>query len=144
MIFTLASATSFAIYLLTSARIVRRTDALTNGAWVAAGAAISLLTQGAVTGGLRAPGSSWWLLGLNGLATAAAFALMFAALKRLGPSLTAVVMTLEALSAVVLGALLLHERVIAIQVVGGAAILTATVLIATAKSAPELVRPEEP
>jgi drug/metabolite transporter (DMT)-like permease len=144
VLFTLAAAAAFSVYLLASARIVQRTDALTNGAWVAAGAAISLLLQGAATGGLRAPGSSWWLLGLNGLATAAAFSLMFAALKRLGPSLTAVVMTLEALSAVILGALILHERLTTLQLVGGAAILAATVLIATAKAAPAMARPEEP
>lgn len=142
--FTLASAASFAVYLLVSSSVVRRTDALTNGAWVAAGAALSLFVQGAVTGGLRNPGPSWWLMALNGLATASAFSLMFAALRRLGASLTAVVMTLEALSAVTLGSLILHEPLALVQVLGGAGILAATVLIATAKEAPALVTPAEP
>jgi drug/metabolite transporter (DMT)-like permease len=142
VLFALAAATSFAVYLLVSSRAVVRTDALVNGAWVAFGAALSLGGQGLVAGGLRNPGDDWWLMLANGLATAAAFGLMFAALKRLGASRTAVVMTLEALSAVVLGALLLGEAITPLQLLGGAAILGATVLIATSKAAPPVVLEE--
>lgn len=130
------SATVFSIYLLTSARIVTRTDALVTGAWVALGAAVSMTTQGLIVGTLRSPGRSWWLMVVCGLATASAFSLLFAALKRLGASRTAVVMTLEAFSAVVLGALLLHERIGVRQGLGGVAILAATVVISTAKAPP--------
>lgn len=142
--FALASAAGFSAYLLASSRIVPRTHALTNAAWVAAGAALSLLTQGAVLGGLRAPGASWWLMILNGVATAAAFGFMFTALKRLGASRTAVVMTLEAASAVVLAALVLHESLAPVQLVGGAAVLGATVLIARMKQVELPVTVEEP
>ncbi len=117
--FALSAALSFAIYLLISGRTVGRSDPMVNGAWVAAGASLSLTTQGLVTGGLRSPGADAWLMGLNGLATAAAFSLMFAALARLGPSRTAVVMTLEALSSVVLAALFLRETAGPVQLVGG-------------------------
>ena len=134
IVFALAAALSFAVYLLVSGRAVVRTDPMVNGAWVAAGAALSLATQGAVTGGLRAPGDDLGLLLLNGVATAAAFSLMFAALGRLGASRTAVVMTLEALSAVVLGALVLGEVIGPVQLVGGAAVLVATVLISRTKA----------
>jgi drug/metabolite transporter (DMT)-like permease len=129
----LGSATVFSVYLLVSARVVTRTDALVTGAWVALGAAVSMTAQGLVVGTLRSPGGSWWLMVTCGLATASAFSLVFAALKHLGASRTAVVMTLEALSAVVLGALLLSERMGGRQVAGGAAILAGTVLISTAK-----------
>jgi drug/metabolite transporter (DMT)-like permease len=128
------SATVFSIYLLTSARIVTRTDALVTGAWVALGAAVAMTSEGAALGTLRSPGGSWWLMVACGLATASAFSLLFAALKRLGASRTAVVMTLEAVSAVALGALLLGERIGLRQALGGAAILIATVWISTAKS----------
>jgi drug/metabolite transporter (DMT)-like permease len=140
--FALASATTFSVYLLASSRAVVRTDALVSGAWVALGAALSLGTQGLVTGGLRNPGGDWWLMVANGLATAVAFALLFAALKRLGASRTAVVMTLEALSAVVLGAVILGEPVTIVQVLGGAGILAATVVIATSKANPPVVLEE--
>ncbi|MEA3077610.1 MAG: hypothetical protein QOF60_2518 [Actinomycetota bacterium] len=140
--FALGSATTFSVYLLASARAVVRTEALVTGAWVAFGAALSLGTQGLVTGGLRNPGPDWWLMLANGLATAVAFALLFAALKRLGATRTAVVMTLEALSAVVLGALILHEPITAVQVLGGAGILAATVVIATSKANPPVALEE--
>jgi drug/metabolite transporter (DMT)-like permease len=134
--FALGSAATFSVYLLVSARAVVRTDPMVNGAWVAAGAALSLTTTGLVSGGLRSPGPDWWLMLGNGVATAAAFSLLFAALGRLGASRTAIVMTLEALSAVVLAALVLGETIGALQLVGGAAILAGTALIATIKAAP--------
>jgi drug/metabolite transporter (DMT)-like permease len=135
IVLALCSALSFTVYLLVSGRLVVRSDPMVNGAWVAAGAALSLATQGALTGGLRDPGDDLWLMLGNGVATASAFALMFAALARLGPSRTAVVMTLEALSSVVLAAVLLGEPIGGVQLVGGAAILAATVLISRSKVA---------
>jgi drug/metabolite transporter (DMT)-like permease len=142
VVFAITSAFCFSVYLLVSSRVVKQTDALVSGAWVASGAALSLTTQGLVVGGLRSPGASWWLMLANGLATAAAFSLLFAALKHLGASRTAVVMTLEALSGVVLGALVLGEPISAMQLVGGASILGATVLISTTKSVPEVLLDE--
>ena len=134
--FALGSALSFAVYLLASGRAVTKTDPMVNGAWVAAGASLSLTTSGLVTGGLRAPGDHLWLMLANGAATAAAFSLLFAALALLGASRTAVVMTLEALSGVVLAALLLGETIGLVQLVGGAAILVAVVLISTSRANP--------
>ena len=134
ILLALGSAVSFAFYLLASRRAVTKTDPMVNAAWVAAGASLSLTVQGLATGGLRNPGGDWWLMLANGVATAAAFSLLFAALRSLGASRTAVVMTLEALSAVVLAALLLGETIGGVQLLGGAAILAATVLISTTKA----------
>lgn len=141
--FALGSALSFTIYLLVSGRAVVRTDPMVNGAWVALGAAASLATQGAVSGGLRAPGDNTWLMLVNGVATASAFAFLFAALGKLGASRTAVVMTLEALSSVVLAAVLLGETIGGIQLAGGAAVLVAAVLISRTKTAPPLGRMDD-
>jgi drug/metabolite transporter (DMT)-like permease len=128
-LFSLGAAGSFAIYLLVSHRVMKQTDGLTTAAWVATGAGLSLLTRAVLLGDLQSPGSHLPVMVLNGLATAAAFSLMFAALRRLGPSPTAVVMTLEAVSAIVLSAIFLDETLGALQLVGGAAILVATVLV---------------
>ncbi|HMC51642.1 MAG TPA: DMT family transporter, partial [Acidimicrobiales bacterium] len=106
------------------------TDPLTTAAWVAGGAALSLLGRGLLTGELRSPSGHLPGLVAYGLETAVAFALMFLALARIGASRTSVVMTLEALFAVVLGAAVLGETLTAGQVVGGAAILAATAVIA--------------
>jgi drug/metabolite transporter (DMT)-like permease len=139
-VFSLLSAASFAAYLLVSHRVIRVTDGLTTGAWVALGAGLAQLTRAVTTGAVQDPGGRWGVMLLNGLATAAAFSLMFAALRRLGPSPTAVVMTLEALSAIVLAAVFLDETLNAVQLVGGAAILVATVLVALTRS--DAVEPE--
>lgn len=138
ILLALGSALSFAVYLLASGRATTVTDPMVNGAWVAMGASLSLTVQGLATGGLRSPGSDWWLMVANGVATAAAFSLLFAALRSLGASRTAVVMTLEVLSAVVLAALLLGETIGPVQLVGGAAILAAVVLISSARAVAEL------
>jgi drug/metabolite transporter (DMT)-like permease len=53
---------------------------------------------------------------------------MFAALRRIGPRRTAIVMTLEAFFAILLAAVFLHEGIGPVQLLGGAAILAATVL----------------
>jgi drug/metabolite transporter (DMT)-like permease len=61
---------------------------------------------------------------------------MFAGLRRLGPAPTAVVMTLEALFAIVLSGLFLGESLGPLQIVGGVAILAATVLIGLSQETP--------
>lgn len=142
--FAIGAALSYAVYVLAGARVVRRTDSLTTAAWVALGAALALTTLGLAGGSLRAPGSAWWLLVLDGLATASAFCLLFAALRRLGATRTSVVMTLEALSAVVLGAAVLGEHLGPAQIVGGAAILAAAAAISLSRTAPPPVPIEEP
>jgi drug/metabolite transporter (DMT)-like permease len=128
--FALASAASFAIYLVVSHRVAPRTDSLTTSTWVAIGASASFLVRAALEGGLQPIGDHHALMLLNGVATAAAFALMFAALRRLGPAPTAVVMTLEALFAIVFAGVFLGETLGPLQILGGVAILAATILIA--------------
>jgi drug/metabolite transporter (DMT)-like permease len=129
IVFALASAAVFAVYLLVGREFGQRTDAMRAAAWIAGGAAASNVVRGVFTGEVRNPAPEIWLLVVYGAATAAAFGLMFAALKRIGAARTAVVMTLEAVTAVVLGALFLHERITFTQVVGGAAILVAAATI---------------
>lgn len=130
VVFSLLAAAAVGIYLVATARLVRRTDALTTGAWTAVGAAASFLSRALATGALHAPGSHGAALIGNGVATASAFVLMFAAIRRIGASRAAVVMTLEAFFAIVLAAVFLGEGIRPLQAVGGAAILAATALVA--------------
>jgi drug/metabolite transporter (DMT)-like permease len=127
--FTVASSIAFALYLLAGERLIRRTDSLTTGAWVALGASVSLLTRAAVVHGIHVRPGHWLELVAYGAATAAAFTLMFAALRRIGSSRTAVVMTLEAVCAIVLAGVFLDERIGLVQAVGGLAILAAALII---------------
>ena len=142
IICSLGAALAFALYFITSDRLLHRTDALTTAAWVALGAGLSFALRGLVTGNLRVPHEHWNLLIVNGVATAVAFTLMFAALHRLGPSRTSVIMTLEAFFAVVLSAVLLDESIGALQALGGVAILAAAVLVSSARQPVAVVAPE--
>ncbi len=127
----LASATCFSVYLVVSNRLIRRSPARATGAWVAGGASLSLLAVGAATVGVSVPRDSVVRLLFSGLTTAAALALLYAALPLLGAGPTAVVMTMEAFVAVLLGAVVLGEAVVAAQVLGGVGILAGAALIAT-------------
>jgi drug/metabolite transporter (DMT)-like permease len=136
ILFALGAAAVFAVYLIGGGRLVHRTDAWTRATWVAAGAAASSVGRGVLTGTFSVSGGHWPELLAYGAFTAAAFGLMFAALVRLGPTRTAVVMTLEAFFAVVLGAAFLHEELGPIQLVGGLAILVAAALVAGRRAVP--------
>lgn len=136
---SLGSACSFGVYLLVSHAVVHRTDSLTLSAWIALGAALSFVLRGVAGGSLEQPGHHWPVMILNGVATASAFTLMFAGMRRIGPSRTSVIMTLEALCAVMLAAIFLGEHLRPLQLVGGAGILAATILIGLTATTPEVV-----
>jgi drug/metabolite transporter (DMT)-like permease len=134
--FALCSALTFSLYLLASHRLIHRTEAITVSAWVATGTSVSMLVRGIVTSSLQSPAGHVWPLLLNGLASGAAFAFMFAALRRNGPRRTAIVMTLEALFAILLAALFLNETIGPWQLLGGGAILAATTLTGLERTSP--------
>jgi drug/metabolite transporter (DMT)-like permease len=130
VLLALGSAAAYAVYLVVGRQLGRRTDAMTAACWVAIGAAAASLARGLLGGTLAVPTGHALALTGYGISTAAAFGLTFAALARIGASHTAVVMTLEACSAVVLAAIFLHEAISPAQALGGAAILAAAGVIA--------------
>lgn len=130
----LGAAACFAVYLVTSDHLIRRSGALVTAAWVAGGASAALLVAGALTRGIHVPADSVVRLGLNGSATAVAFALLYAALPRLGAGPTAVVMTMEAFVALVLAAVVLDEPVSALQVAGGVGILAGAAVVSAPRT----------
>ena len=129
IVFALTSAVVYGVYLLVGREFGRRSDSMRAAAWIAVGAATSSIIRGAITGQLASPVDDLGPLVLYGIFTAAAFGLTFAALSRIGAARTAVVMTLEAVTAVVLGAVFLDERIGPTQLIGGAAILLAAATI---------------
>jgi drug/metabolite transporter (DMT)-like permease len=130
IVLALVSATAYGLYLVVGRDVRRQTDAMTAACWVAAGAAAASLMRGAVGGTLRVPSGHVLQIVAYGAVTAAAFALTFAALARIGASQTAVVMTLEAASTVLLAGVVLGEGITKAQAFGGAAILAAAAIIA--------------
>lgn len=128
--FALGSAAGFAAYLLVGRDITRDADPMAVAGLVAIAAALANVLRGLVGGGLTSPSGRALELGAYGLATAAAFSLTFAAMQRAGATRVAVVMTLEAVSAVVFAAIFLGETITVAQGVGGAAVLVAAAMIA--------------
>jgi len=132
-VFALLASLSFSLYFLTSHRLVRRTEPVVNAAWVSLGAGLSLLARGVVLGRLHQPAGHWPAMFGYALANAFAFGLMFVGLRRLGPTRTSVLLTVEVVGTVLLAALFLDETLRAAQLVGGAAIAVGAVLVAMAE-----------
>lgn len=132
--FAMAAAFTFGLYLLAGDRTVRRSDPRATAAFVAAGTGASNLVWAIATSNLHIPLRWLPLVLANGVATAAAFAFVFAALRRLRAADTSVILTLEAFWAGVLAWAFLGESVGPIQALGGAAVLAAVVVIALGPS----------
>lgn len=133
IVLALAAAAAYAIYLVVGRDAGRSTDAMAKACWVAAGAATSCALRGLVGGTLHLPSGHLLQIVGYGAVTAAAFGLTFAALARIGACHTAVVMTLEAASTVVIAAVVLGEGISPAQAFGGLAILGAAAVIARSR-----------
>ena len=142
--FSLCAAASFAVYLIAGDRLLHRTDSMRIAAGTAIGASTSLLTFAVVRGEINIPAERWWQLLIYGAATASAFAFMFAALRRIGSQRTSVLLTLEAVFAIVLAAIFLDEGLGAAQAFGGAAVLAAAVIISLTPLRPPIEAAAEP
>jgi drug/metabolite transporter (DMT)-like permease len=69
---------------------------------------------------------------------------MFAALRRLGSQRTSVLLTLEAVFAIVLSAIFLDEGLGAVQALGGVAVLAAALIISLTPLRPRIETATEP
>lgn len=126
----------FSTYVIVSDRRLVRTDSLTAAAWTAVGAAAGISIYGLATRQLESPtaGALAAIVATAG-ATATAFTLFFVVLARIGPTRTAIVMALEAVTSVVLAALFLDEPLRLVVGLGGAAVVTGAVVAALATPA---------
>ena len=130
VVFALGAAGSFALYLLATDRLLVRTDTIVRAAWVSTGAGVGMVIRGLVSGGFDSPAGFWPRLVAIGVASAAAFGFLFAALPRIGATRTAVVLNVEPIAAVIFGTLFLAERLAPWQLAGGALVVTAAVVVA--------------
>ncbi|MEY2571496.1 MAG: hypothetical protein QOE63_1846 [Acidimicrobiaceae bacterium] len=140
--FTIAAAVTFAVYLLVARELGRRTEAMTMACWVSIGSGASQVVRAVITGTVHVPVDRTPELLLYGGASAAAFAFSYAAMQHIGAARVAVVMTLEAFSAVLLGAIFLGESVRALQLVGGVLVLGAAAVIGAGRA--RATEPAEP
>lgn len=129
----LAAALVYTVYILTSEGIAGRVPAAVLSALVCSGAAVTLTAGSLALGELR-PGevsvAGWgWLAGVAVVSTVGAVALFFAGLRRVGPTLASILATIEPVVTVVLAFLVFGERLGALQIAGGALVLTAVLVL---------------
>ncbi|HEY1357802.1 MAG TPA: EamA family transporter [Thermoleophilaceae bacterium] len=125
----LAAALVYSAYILVSQGVAERVPAILLSALVCSGAAVSLTLGSALLGQLR-PGdvtvAGWgWLACIAGVSTVSAIALFFAGLRRAGPTSASILATVEPVVTVVLAFLVFGETLGAVQLVGGALVLSA-------------------
>ena len=129
----LGAAVIYSTYILTSEGIAGRLRPTVLAALVCTGAAVTLTVGSALLGELR-PGeltvAGWgWLAGIAVVSTVAAVGLFFAGLSRVGPTTASILATVEPLVTVLLAFLVFGETLGPGQLVGGALVLAAVLVL---------------
>ena len=128
----LAASVTYTTYILISDRIIGAINPLDLAALVLTGATASFAIAGVVTGSLdlRLPAEAWlWLILIALVSTVVAVAAFFAGLRRVGPSEAAILSTFEPVVTVALAFVVLGERMAPAQLLGGALVLGAVILL---------------
>jgi drug/metabolite transporter (DMT)-like permease len=128
----IAAAVDYAIYILLGSRIVRRSSPLGSTAVIITATAGVYAGIVAMRGVTYPTVSTGWIaiMAIALISTVLAFVTFFAGLKRIGPTSASTLSTFEPIVAVVLAAIVLGETISPIQVLGGALILAAVVVLA--------------
>ena len=137
VLFALASAGTYAAYLIGADFVLKKTNPMTSAMWVSAGAALGLAVYTAVSGGGRPPSgwTEWWpVLGM-GVATVGAFVCLMSGIQRLGAVRTSIVAATEPLAISFLAFVFLDESVSLGTALGGVLILAGAVTASFARTA---------
>ena len=128
----LAASVTYTTYILISDRIVGAVDPFALAALVLTGATASFAVAGLVTGSLdlALSGEAWlWLVLIALVSTVVAVSAFFAGLRRVGPSEAAILSTSEPVVTVALAFVVLGERLTPAQLLGGALVLAAVIVL---------------
>jgi drug/metabolite transporter (DMT)-like permease len=139
----LGAAVVYTTYILVSEGVVGRVTPRVLSALVCTGAAVSLTAGSALLGELR-PGeltaAGWgWLACLALVSTVAAVSLFFAGLQRVGPTTASIISTAEPVVTVLLAFLVFGELLGPVQLLGGALVLGAVLMLASRRPRPAIV-----
>ncbi|HEX2166353.1 MAG TPA: DMT family transporter [Longimicrobiales bacterium] len=131
LLFGLGSGLGYALYTLFSKVATERYGPLASLFWSFAFAALSLwIVASPITPFMRAPDQALLLIGLGLVPTLLPYALYMAALRHLRASTAAMLASIEPAIAALLAALLLGERMDALQFAGMVLVVSAAVLLA--------------
>jgi drug/metabolite transporter (DMT)-like permease len=129
----MAAAIVYSTYILVSDGVVGRIRPQVLSALVCTGAAASLTVGSALIGQLRLDevtvGGWGWLASLTVISTVGAISLFFAGLRRVGPTTASILATVEPLVTVLLAFLVFGETLGSVQLIGGALVLSAVVVL---------------
>jgi drug/metabolite transporter (DMT)-like permease len=129
IVLALGCSIAYCSYLMSTDRLVKRTNAMTSAMWLSAGAATGNLIYAAIFRVHAVPsGGDWWRVVAMAVFSAGAFACMLAALQRIGAVRNAIIGVMEPLTVALLGLVFLHEAVTGSIAAGGVLILCGAVL----------------
>lgn len=143
ILMTLLSAITHAIYVVAAGSILKKADPLTMLTIALTGAAsafvlVSLVGPSSLDPEFPVNTQGWLLvLAMAFLITIVATAAFFAGIKRIGPGVTAMVETFEAVVTISIGVILMSESVTVIQILGTVMVLGSIVAIGLAESSAE-------
>ena len=133
----LSAALVYTTYILVSDSVVGRMQPVVLSALVCTGAAVSLTIASALLGQLhlgQVTTVGWaWLGGIAVVSTVGAIVLFFAGLRRAGPTTASILATVEPVVTVLLAFLVFGETLGALQLLGGALVLTAVVVLSSSR-----------
>lgn len=144
------SAVFHAIYVVAAGSIVKKSDPLTMLTIALTGAAVtfifvSLLGPSSLNPEFPINTQGWLLVvAMAFLITILATALFFAGIKRIGPGVTSMVETFEAVVTISIGVMLMNETVTTIQILGTVTVLGSIVAIGLAESRAEKQTGKQP
>jgi drug/metabolite transporter (DMT)-like permease len=132
-ILALGAALAVAVYLLLAQVVMRGIPAPASALWTGAGAALTVGTVAAVTG-WDLPAGALVPAGALGLASAVAFALLYAAIARIGSARSAIANMVEPVTTLLLAAIILGEDLTLRIAVGAVLVVSALPVLARAQA----------
>lgn len=131
ILFGLASGLWYSLYLTFGARLVKSVDPIATSAYVSLGAAFSFTLATLTISQFTLPSNLAGVGVITGtvlLATAIPIVTLFMAIQKIGTTRAAIVSTIEPVFAVVLGFVLLGEKLEGTQLIGGLMVVVSVVL----------------
>ena len=128
IVLALSCATAYSGYLIGTDRVLKRTNPMTAGLWLAGSAAVANVAYALAFHATHLPeGGGWWQLAGMIAFTAGAFVCMLGGLQRIGAVRNAIIGVLEPLAVAVLAWAFLDEQITAPVAIGGALILAGAI-----------------
>lgn len=133
ILFASLSAVIYSVYIVSSNRVIKKTPALLTSAYIALFSAFGSLILGTFSGGFDFSFKlSAWLptLGIALISTVSAMISFFKSMEYIGPTKTSIISLTEVLFTVLLSALILHQFLTPLQMLGGGCVLLGAYIVA--------------